>query len=226
MAILDGRRVLVLVAHPDQPAEIPGFFSTGPSSIFSNLKEPPTVNGRPAGFGPNTGAVPRLDRGECWRAEASSEVLRFYRDGMLIFAMAADRDHLCWQTEEIINTLSLFESVYLFCVLYNQLIGSFHEPPNQIVVAFLIDHRGNERLYLSPYAIDSPAFRFPRNRRQAPEETKERSMATNGGDFLPEKVSYRLVQEIFAWFGIPTDSLPYSDREDERIDPSTFQTRF
>jgi hypothetical protein len=190
------------------------------------IHRPPKI--RPSGFDLETGATPELVSGARWRALArKAATLNVWRDGTLIYAADA-REPLCWGTWMTadgplrINQLALIESTYLFALLTQEL----YKPAAKLdaVQFHLLMHNmtvNNVRATLIPGPVNSLAMRFGTDINHAPESTLPVRYDWRGPKMNPGEISFELVSQVYSWFGLTEDQIPYRDANGGRwIDPN------
>lgn len=210
----DTERTLELSAYPLPPSEVKSLFLGGANTIRKALENPPTL--RSAGWDLETGDQAHIIRGEMVRvANGNRKILELYRDGTFIFLCRADTLFLAWGSSEKnqnINPLALIEVVVSFTIFYGAALNDLKEPPKES--NFRIDfrnlHLGGTKTILSPYGLGTYAQVLQMESNVAPENevTITRSVQATGYD--PAVVAYELVREIYVWFGIEEDKIPYT----------------
>ena len=213
---LDETSILVISAsientHPN----VLGFLSRGVGSIHHLMSRPPQV--RNGGFMPGYGANLELDRGQSWLSLENDRAVAFYRDGTLLSILPAHEGFLCHGAEEErgssqkINTLVLTESVFVFLDWYFTLHHQIK--PNGWAIQACVDFRFRDRNrpYMVPYAVNTLAWETPDERLRSPESSRRLCIEIER-NYDPGREAFRLLQEIYAWFGVSRDNLPYTNR--------------
>lgn len=75
-------------------------------------------------------------------------------------------------------------------------------------------------------ALHSPGYEFPYNRHSAPADSRfwaiEVDAAQEKPHIQPGRVAYDLIEQLYNWFGMKSDAIPYTSAEAREIDPATF----
>lgn len=215
----EGKPALSLVAWPLQPIDFPNLFESHEAPVVRLLEHPPSL--REAGFDFDTRRVSSIVEGRLRRCLIPDhKIVEVWRDGPLICVVPGDDWHLCWgmrSTEETglrINNLALAETVYLFCEWSLRIYKHAVPAPERFKVRLMLsDMTVNGRpCSLNPYRPND--FNLNENRRAAPgplpgqhvEIEVERESADAG------VMAYRLLSDLYAWFGFNSDEMPYVDR--------------
>jgi hypothetical protein len=120
-----------------------------------------------------------------------------------------------------INSLSLAETTFLFADLAFTLFAHSDPQPARLnfLLGFLSMTTHERPCSLNPYRPDQ--FNLAHDRQNAPAshrmvDIEVERVASDAG-----VVAYRLLAELFAWFGFDADRMPYVDRgvQPPRIDP-------
>lgn len=215
---------IILVAAPIQPVKMPTLFLKRDADIVRLLEQPPEL--RSNGFDLNTGESPRIVKGQFRRAcSPGYKVLELWRDGTLIFAAAGGSDFLCWGKHNMpggplrINPLALIESTYLFADLSRHVFEQASPNPQEIEYRLgLINMTiGDTPCLLIPGPIDSFDWTFGGNIQRAPDSHKTFTVTEDYNSLEPGDVAFDLVAELYAWFGIEQDQIPYIGKKDRRF---------
>lgn len=213
---LKARRSIVLVANPNASQDLQTIFSSESGSIKRTLEHPPVV--RTHGWTMETLDQARIVRGEMLRvANGARKVIDLYRDGTMIFAASAGGDFLAWGKggEPKINPLALIEVVYSFMILYQAVIADFEKPPEKVsfAVRLLNTNLDGKKSTLTPYGLQSLAQMFDEGTREAPDDNWGAEITVQTDSFDPAAIAYSLVREIYLWFGLEDNKIPYSKEE-------------
>ena len=230
---LDETNILVIsasieIAHPN----VLGFLSRGEGSIHHLMSRPPRV--REHGFMPGRGASLELDRGQSWLSLEGDRAVAFYRDGTLLSILPAHDNFLCHsaveerESSQKINTLVLTESIYVFLDWYSILHRQIE--PNGWTIQACVDFRFGDRNrpYMVPYAVNTPAWETPLtdDKLRSPESSKRWCIEIER-NYEPSREAFRLLQEIYAWFGVLPDKIPYTNhwlhgKGESFVDPASW----
>lgn len=208
----------ILAVAPMQHLEISSIFSSRDSEVVRLIENPPGP--RPRGFDIGVGEPPRIVAGERLRSLARRAMtMNLWRDGTLVFAADGD-EFLCWGRPMAaagaplrINPLALVESTYTFCALTARLYE--HALPQPRKLLFRLEVRGmtvnNVAAGLTAGPLNSMDWNFGRNIRRAPASGKTVTLQWHGSEFRPGEFAFKLVRELYAWFGLEEDKIPYSE---------------
>jgi len=216
---LQERPTMLLVARAQQPVEFPALFESRGTDVVQLLENPPRL--RNAGFDLNTRRPSEIIQGELRRTtSAGNKLLELWRDGVLIFIAPGDEWHLCWgmksdaTTGLRINNLALAETTFLFSQLAVKLFE--HAVPQPEKVTFSLELAGMTILgkpcSLNPYRPDPYGLWLDEQRRYAPADGRRVAVESERVGADPGVVSYRLLAELYAWFGFEAVEMPYVDR--------------
>lgn len=208
---------MVLSAYPVPASELRTLFVGTNDSIRRRLEKPPTL--RYAGFDLETGDQAQSIGGEKVRvANGDRKILELYRDGTFVFVCRADDWFLAWASpkgEQRLNPLALVESMYSFTDFYRHVIGDLKKAPTEI--HFRVDlrnlHERGVKTTLAPHAASSAAQRFGIDLREAPENDKTFAKSFPANTYDPAIATYELVREIYIWFGVYENEIPYVKSE-------------
>lgn len=226
---MNNQRAIILTAYPkDGKGELKTLFTETEGSIKRKLENPPII--RRAGWSLET-----LDRGKIIERQlirvmnGDRKTIDLYRNGTLIFTGLANEQFLAWASEDglKINSLALIELVYNFISFYREVINDLIEQPNIISVKFGFINMwfNDKKSYLVPGVIDSlftsGKYNAPRN------EYFSESIDFGVKGFDIDKIAYKIVEEIYLWFGVPLDqgNIPYIKSENSLISIDIEQIR-
>jgi hypothetical protein len=219
---LKAKRAMALTVYTIRPNEVESLFSSSESAVRKHLESPPDL--RYGGWALRTDESLKIIRGELVRARSHGyKIIDLYRDGTLIFAVGAAGEFLAWATpdgEQKINSIALVEVVYNYASLYKLVLEDLRERPDRIF--FRVDlrnlHLGGVKTYLPPYGADSSGFR---DKYYAPDNDVMKVVEVDAKDFDAGKASFRLLRELYLWFGLEEDKIPYTKIEDgvQMVDP-------
>jgi hypothetical protein len=168
-------------------------------------------------------------KGEAIRALLPDQkVIDLYRDGTMIAAVPADESFLAWgrTDKQRLNPVALIEVVYAFVNLYSRVLGDFHAAPSTVTIRIELRHMHLEeqKTKLSPYGIED-AQQYGMHDQEAPDDHASLEYSIAVKDFQPASVVFSLVKEIYLWFGIEEDKIPYMKSEGgQRVfDPAAIQ---
>ncbi|MGL3710674.1 AlbA family DNA-binding domain-containing protein [Leptospirillum ferriphilum] len=214
---------ILLAAFPHGETTIPTLFQSRESEIVQLLLNPPAL--RNLGFDLRVGSFPAIREGQVRRSVAPGwKILDLWKDGSIIFGAAGDGDFLCWgnANEEtlIINPLALIESTYLFILLSRELFRKF-SIPRPTKATFMLSLQNPSEGDLQKGFMEKPYELLSGNLHRAPESSKEFRLECSLEDnFYSDeessgKIAFELLGNLYTWFGIEENSIPYSEYTDK-----------
>jgi len=210
-------RRMILSAVPLPPSELKTLFQSGEGSIRRLLERPPTV--RASGWDLETGGDAQTVRGQLVRVSSGDrKTLELYRDGTLLFVCRADDWFLAWASprgRQRINPLALVEVTLSFMNFYHHVLGDLIQQPKEIQVRvdFRDLHAGGQKTSLVPHALGTFAQVLEMEVHEAPDNDLTLAKKFSAKDFEPAVAAYTIVREIYLWFGIDDDKIPYVNRD-------------
>jgi hypothetical protein len=219
---LKDKRAMVLAAYPALSNEIESIFASSDRSAKKYLENPPAL--RYGGFALMTDERVKIIRGELIRARSGGyKIIDLYRDGTLIFAVRGDGEFLAWATpngKQRINPVSLVEAVYNYVSFYKLVLEELKEAANRIFLRVDLKnlHMNDLKSYLLSYGPDYLGFR---DEGSAPDNEMTKVIEVDAKEFEAGRVSFQLLREIYLWFGLEEDKIPYTKTEDDvkMVDP-------
>lgn len=209
------KRVMVLTAYPAQPGELETIFTTAEGSIRRHLERPPVL--RYGGWQLETQGSTKILRGELVRAETDNyKLLDLYRDGTLVFVCRADGDFLCWASDSMrINPVALVEVVYNFASFYKLVLDDLGERPSGFSVRIELRnmHLDGVKNQLAPNAAGSFEHRSGYGGRVAPDDRMAVVRKIDADNYDAGRVAFQILREIYSWFGLEEDKVPYTTRD-------------
>jgi hypothetical protein len=218
----EGKPALSLAAWPLQSTDFPNLFESHEVPVVRLLEQPPRL--RDGGFDFATRRLSAIVEGRLRRCLIPEhKILEVWRDGPLICVVPGDDWHLCWgmrstaETGLRINNLALAETVYLFCDWTLKVYGNAVPPPETFKIRVMLSDMTVNGIVcsLSPYRPND--FTIGENQRPAPgaqagqhfEIDVERATGNAG------VMAYRILSDVYAWFGFNSAEMPYVDRNGE-----------
>lgn len=211
---------ILLAAFPHGETTIPTLFQSRESEIVQLLLNPPAL--RNLGFDLRVGSFPAIREGQVRRSVAPRwKILDLWKDGSIIFGAAGDGDFLCWGNANgetlIINPLALIESTYLFIMLSREVFQKFSVPrPTKASFMLSLQNQPDGDLQQGfmgkPYELLAG---YCGDLHRAPESSKEFRLEcpleNYSDEESPGKIAFALLRELYAWFGIEENFIPYSE---------------
>jgi hypothetical protein len=215
--VVEQARRMILSAVPLPPSELKTLFRSGDDSIRKLLERPPTL--RSSGWDLETGGQAQIVRGELVRvASGDRKVLELYRDGTFVFVCRADDWFLAWASprgKERLNPLALVEVTFSFMNLYKSVLTDLSQPPSEIQVRvdFRNLHLGGQKTSLVPHALGTYAQLLEMEVHEAPDNDVTLARKFGVRDLDPSAAAYSMIREIYLWFGIDEEKIPYVRRD-------------
>lgn len=227
---LSEKRTIILSAFTSENIELKTIFKSmeDSNSIRRKLAFPPTTL-RPNGWSIETRDEPQIIEGKFIRASKGDvEVVDLYRDGTLIFVGLADQNFLCWgptyQDQLRFKPIALVELIYNFMRFYCEIvIDDFESKPKRFSVRvdlqqMLLD---GVKSKLGPDGLNSASQRHDLGTREAPSEHFSKTKDFPTSSCNASRVAFLVLKEIYLWFGIEEDGIPYTKLENSvrMVDP-------
>lgn len=214
LAELTERPVFALAAKPWPEARFKTLFAGNDATLVKLFNNPPTL--RHAGFSLEHDGNSRIVMGELRRALIPGwKIIELWRDGTLIYAVDAFVQPL-WGSPRPdgslqLNPLALAEPVYLFADLttfiYKESTQQPHHVEYRVHFEGIIQDQMRASLSAGPL---QPSFFSNGNRHFAPSSTMDRTITWERGDIESGVVAYEMVREVYNWFGISDNGIPYT----------------
>jgi hypothetical protein len=210
--------VFVYSMIPVETTSYKNLFERGP--LWSLLEKPGQL--RYAGWDLTTNERVRIIKGEYLElANAERKRLQVYEDGSFFVRASAGQDFLSWGMNSAnfkesarLNTLAVIEFSLSFCNLCSALVRYMDPEPSHLDLIFEIRNAflGESKLFLIPHFVSSHSFTFSDDRHYAPDSsgTKKIRVAIEQLKSRPDVVAFLLVRQIFLWFGVQPNMIPYS----------------
>jgi hypothetical protein len=142
----------------------------------------------------------------------------------ILVRVASDQEYLSWGMNEAnfrltprLNTLAVIEFSLNFCKLCSSLVKYMDPEPSQIDLKIDIRNAffGESKLFLIPHPVSTNWFSFSDDKRPAPESSTKRQIRvpTEQLKSRPDVVAFLLVRQIFLWFGVAAEMIPYVSAE-------------
>lgn len=220
------KSLLILFAVPSG-GKIKNFFSSDKNSVMELLRNPKQL--RPMGWGLNTLDTPRIVKGEFLEVNnGNRKIIRLYEDGTLIFSGAATANFLGWGANKNksltgmrLNPLAVIEVALNFVNFYKDFLNFFEEKPKEIKFLISIKNAFTDagKLYLNPYGVNTRAWAFNDDKKDAPEADMTREVIIKDIAKVinyPRRVTFELLEKLYLWFGFTSDKIPYACGDGEK----------
>lgn len=217
LAQLTERSVFGLAAKPWPDARFKTLFAGNDATLVQHFNNPPKL--RSAGFSLEHDGNSRIVMGELRRVLLPGwKVMELWRDGTLIYAVDALVQPF-WGSPRSggllqLNPLALAEPVYLFAELSRRIYQESTQKPQHVEFRVHFERlvQDAKQVSLSEGPLDR--FFFAAGKQHlAPDSEMDRTITWDQGDIQSGAVAYELVQEVYHWFGISDDGIPYTKRD-------------
>jgi hypothetical protein len=129
-----------------------------------------------------------------------------------------------------VNSLALIEFTHDFFKTYAAILD--HVTPLPIPVRCQIGLKGarslEHPLWMAPYGLHSIGYEAPARKFEAPTDAVVKTLQVEATaekpHIQPGEVAYVLIEQIYNWFGLQSDTIPYASAEAREIDATTFAT--
>lgn len=219
-AALHQEPAFILCAVPRQSIRLPTLFQSRDAEIVRLLEKPPEL--RHAGFDLFTATSAEIVKGQLRRAvQPGYKILELWRDGTLIFAATGGTEFLCWgrRTQEEqplrINQLVLLESTYLFAELSRRIFNQAEPKPRALEYGLSLRNMtaGDDPCRLISGPLGTFAWQFGHDIHLAPGPNADFMKGWDEEEIDPGVVAFRLVREVYLWFGIEYEHIPYTIKQ-------------
>jgi len=215
---MNSKPASMLIAYTSCQKTLKSIFDRTEGSIYRKLERPGNL--RYAGWDLETLDTPKIIEGKFIQVcNGDRKTIRLYRDGTLLFA--ADQGFWFWPKidEKRLNCLAIIESVYNFVNFYKDVLSDFIPPESSAFFKFGIFnyHQDGKKAFLCAGSLKSISFQFANNPHFAPKnEHVSQAFLFNFSELPVAAIAYELVKEIYLWFGILEEGIPYTKIEDGR----------
>jgi cellulose biosynthesis protein BcsQ len=212
---------LVLAAVTQTPVDLIEMVESNESETVRLLRRPPNL--RSSGFDLGRfDEMPLTGGGLVRRGKRAREFLELWRDGTLISAITGDK--LFWAHEErgggqmSIHPLALAETALIFCDLSSRIFKRAKPNPGHVLYFAELRrlHSGVIAATIEPREVGRfPVLRpLDEARRIAPADGERFYISARLVDD-PAETAFRLLSEIYVWFGVEMDKIPYATRRND-----------
>jgi hypothetical protein len=217
---LANHRTYCLATTPLEKTEVRTLLNSSTDSIGKLMEEPPKL--RPNGWGLFTGGRSKLINSQLRRVKNDEYlIMDLYRDGTLIFACRADQAFLGFNFSNMqINPIALIETTYLYFNFYSFVLKELTETVRKIEVWTLFNHlhQDGQVTLLAPYHVDAHEQRIQQFRHPAPDNDYFGRLSMDYDSFQADTSSFQVLREIYAWFNIEENKIPYLTNNMDSID--------
>lgn len=222
--------VFVLAAKPSPNARFRTLFGGNDATLVQLFNNPPRL--RRAGFSLEHDGNSRIVMGELRRVLIPGwKTMELWRDGTLIYAVDAFVQPL-WGSPRPdgslrLNPLALAEPVYLFAELSRLIYEESTQKPQRVEYRVRFERlvQDGKRASLGEGPLE-PFFFGNSNQYDAPDSKMDRTITWERGDIESGAVAYELVQEVYHWFGVSDEGIPYTKKHADGttvIDPEALK---
>ena len=218
LAELKERAVFALVATPWPEARLKNLFAGNDSTLVRKFNNPPML--RRAGFSLEHDGSSRIVMGELRRVLIPSwKIMELWRDGTLIYAVDAFVQPL-WGSPRPdgslqLNPLALAEPVYLFAELSRLIYDESQQKQKRVEYRIRLQRliQDGKRASLSEGPLQ-PFFFGDGRQHYAPDSEMDKAVGWEYEQINSGAVAYDLVKEVYNWFGISDDGIPYKKKDE------------
>jgi hypothetical protein len=217
LAQLTDHCVFALTAKPTPDAHFTTLFAGTDAKLVANFNNPPKL--RSAGFSLEHDGNSTIVMGELRRVLIPSwKIMELWRDGLLVYAVDALVQPFWGSRRQDgyfrMNPLALAEPVYLFAELSRLIYQESKRKPTHVEYRICFERVGekDKPASLSTGQLD-PVFFETGDRHMAPASSMNRAVTIEWSDDIDSGVvAYQMIQEVYHWFGISDDGIPYTKR--------------
>jgi hypothetical protein len=152
-------------------------------------------------------------QGELIRVEGHRSVADLYRDGTLIFVGHINANFLAWsdQSDLTIHPLALVELIANFTRFYALVVEDFRALPTQLLFSVALRNLHLDgKTNILPAGPVREGYSWYTGHKEAPANNwTSGDVLVSSESFDPDQVAYRLIREIYIWFGHSDEDIPY-----------------
>jgi hypothetical protein len=212
----DDSPIVYFMATTEGPCDFPTLFKSHAERVVRLIENPPQL--RNNGFELWADRTSEIVEGRFRRNMiAGHRLIELWKDGHFIFIAPGDEDFLGWSVGSSdgkpihISNFVLAESTLVFCWLAKWIFAEANPKPPVIRLAVGFDNlsrpAGNATLGTAPEGR-MRGFNKPKAARGPACEVYE---LADWDDYDPERLAYKLVENIYHWFSFESDGIPYVD---------------
>ena len=203
-------RTLVVVIRPVPSSELRSIFSNQPNSIRRTIEDPPEL--RAHGWGIGTGSTARFIDGDFLQTESHRQVINLYRDGELIVGARIYQNGLAWAdtTDSRFHPLALVEFVTNIFRFFSHVLDDLQVKPQSLEVEVRLGNlfRDSKKTLLPAGPINNVGMTS--GSKQASAAEWSRTINVDPSMYNPARAAFRLLREIYVWFGHSEEAIPYT----------------
>jgi hypothetical protein len=215
LAELKEHAVFALTAKPRPDARFRTLFANSGATLIQHFNNPPKL--RKAGFSLEHDGNSRIIMGDLRRVFIPTwKIMELWRDGFLIYAVDGLVQPFWGSPRQDgytrMNPLALAEPVFLFSELSLLMYRESSQVPKKIEYRARLERIGSEGnpATLSSGPLDPTSFESG-ERHHAPASNMDRSTTIDWNPNIDSGIiAYEIVKEIYNWFGISDDGIPYT----------------
>lgn len=211
-----------LGAIPKSLTEMPQLFSHRRNDTAHLVERPPEL--RHNGFNLSLDLNPKIVNGKYLRSLDRDEgLIDLWKDGTLYTVRNGGPEFLCWGRnvqgiqKNKINQLALLESIYLFVNLAFHVYKMANPLPENIEFKIILQNLNK----VNPHILKGGPLDSFGSDHNAPENYSKFCLGVKYKDLDVDLTAYRLVSQVYEWFGLAHDQIPYVKEIDgvRKIDP-------
>lgn len=214
----------ILMGIPAKALDLRGLFESRRSRLSQLVEYPPELYDH--GFGIDAGRNSALVRGQARRTVTRGDrMLEIYRDGMALSLHCGDGRGLCYAMERwnqgplTINPVMLIETVYLFMKFLFEAYREDIPAGQSFDVVAQLQCKENEA---ARFKLQEGYIRGRGAYHEVHQWRGEFRTSVRMGEDDSERAAVMLLGEIYGWFGIEGDKIPYTTvnaNDTRQIDP-------
>lgn len=218
--------VYIIALTPDAPVRVRDLFHIGPEFVSQVLERPPVL--REYGWDLRTLDQAHIVGGEYLELRnGPRKTLQLYEDGTLVARGVIDADFLAWgRTEKTladdprVHTLAIIEFTTAFVSTYRDIIKFLDKKPTALRYHIEIANGkiGDRFLYIVPWPVNSLGWLVPRELHALTDPNPQADGVIDANEVLidPAAAALQIVERLFLFFGVASNSVPYTVVEDGR----------
>jgi len=147
------------------------------------------------------------------RVNGFRKLADLYRDGTLVFACAANEDFLAWTSKvQQLHPMAVVELCFNFAVLYEVVLTDLRAPLADVELTVHLRnlHANGVETKIGAFGYGSIGQFMPDYIKVAPEDSMTRTGRLDASTYSSGEVAFVLAREIYLWFGLDEDKIPYS----------------
>ncbi|MBI3351426.1 MAG: hypothetical protein HY036_02500 [Nitrospirae bacterium] len=215
------RPIFNLLAYPVQKIDIPSLFVSRSHPVVELFENPPNLRGN-TGFNLDTGDISSIISGQFRRCMKSEDVIiDLWRDGALIYCCDAVKNIIPPKFSRNgvyrINPLTLIENTYLFIDFAQKIYEHATPKPHQIRfrLELINNNHSTNKFSLVPGGLNGNDWQWGGSIKEA---SQYKIICSTIGEKEPGEIAFDLIGELYPYFGMEQDKIPYKKFINGRYD--------